>query len=682
MLYRRMFFWTISIAVLVFWTVPAFGQLVLWSRTYGGSSTDWGTSVQLTQDQGYIVSGHTYSFGAGAQDVYLIKNNSLGDTQWTRTYGGSGNDKAHRVEATVDGGYVVTAETRSFGAGGCDGYLIKTDSLGDTLWTRTYGGSNDDRVVSVQQTADGGYILAGYTESFGAGNKDVYLIKTDCFGITEWSRAYGGSGFDGAYSVRQTSDGGYVVAGKTGSFGAGGLDGYLIKTDSLGDTLWTRTYGGSEDEHAISVEQTADGGYIVAGYTESFGAGFIDVYLIKTDSLGDTLWAYTYGGSSEDVECLVQQTEDEGYIVAGYTESFGSDGRDAYLIKTDSLGDTLWSYAYGGSGVEMASSVQQTEDEGYIVAGYTGSFGAGSWDFMLTKFDSRGNACIGEFVSSTVLSISPTVSSPPTVVTSPATVVTNPPTTVTSPASEINTICELVCGDVICEAFLTSRRINVGHGPWAKPDPGYNSNWRHDFKIHIIPCDPMDVSVGDSADVFVDVDTSGTFDEDENYLAIVSSTDIDGEALDIAIKVYIGEELIDNDPCVAIYSINNIPIVDTLGNQIDYLCLDTFDPHGGDKPNISGTPKIISLKQNYPNPFNPETEISYFLLEPAQVRITVYNVLGRRIRTLVDEYQTEGLKRIHWDGKDDSDSNVASGIYFYRLDAAEYTETKKMVLMR
>jgi len=670
-----MFVWTIGIAVLVFWTVPAFAQNVLWSRAYGGSGTDWGSSVQQTRDGGYIVSGHTYSFGAGGRDVYLIKTNSLGDTLWIRTYGGSGNEVGGCVQQTEDGGYIVAGHTYSFGAGGQDAYLIKTNSLGDTLWTRTYGGSENDRAVSVQQTRDGGYILAGYTYSFG-GSDDVYVIKTDFVGDILWSYAYGASG---AYSVQQTTDGGYIVAGEIGSYGAGGLDAYLVKIDSLGDTLWSRTYGGSEDDRGISALQTTDGGYIVAGYTESFGAGYIDVYLIKTDSLGDTLWAYTYGGSDEDVECFVQQTADGGYIVAGYTESFGSDGRDAYLIKTDSLGDTLWSYAYGGSGVEMASSVQQTEDQGYVVAGYTESFGAGSRDAMLTKLDSRGNACIGEFVSSTVMGMSPIVTSPPTVVTPCATVVTCPPTTVTSPATEINTICELVCGDVICGAFLTPKRVNVHRGPLAKPNPGHS--WKHDFKIHIIPCEHMDVSVGDSADVFVDVDTSGSFDGDENYLAIVSSTDVDGEALDVAIKVYVGEDLIDNDPCVAIYSINHIPIVDTLANQIDYLCLDTFDPSGGGN---SGAPVSLALR-NHPNPFNPATSIQFSVvgeLPSVPTSLKIYNIRGQLVRTLVDEPKMTGRYEVIWDGKDETGAEVASGVYFYKLEAGEYTESQKMILMK
>jgi hypothetical protein len=188
----------------------------------------------------------------------------------------------------------------------------------------------------------------------------------------------------------------------------------------------------------------------------------------------------------------------------------------------------------------------------------------------------------------------------------------------------------------------------------------------------------MAVSLGDSADVFVDVDTSGTFDEDENYLAVLSSTDVDGEALDIAIKVYVGEDLIDNDPCVAIYSINHIPVVDTLGNQIDYLCLDTFDPPGDGG---SGAPVNLALR-NYPNPFNPKTEISYTLPEAAQVRVCIYNMLGQKVKTLANEYQAVGRKTISWDGTDEHGNRAASGIYFYRIKAGEFEDTKKMILMK
>jgi hypothetical protein len=194
----------------------------------------------------------------------------------------------------------------------------------------------DDEGHSVQQTSDGGYIVAGYTGSFGAGYYDVYLIKTNASGDTLWTRTYGGMSYDYSYSVQQTSDGGYIVAGRTESFGNGLSDVYLIKTNVSGDTLWTRTYGGASWDYGYSVQQASDGGYIVAGWTLSFG-NTRQVYLIKTNASGDTLWTRTYGGASYDYGYSVQQSSDEGYIVAGWTESFGN-GWQVYLIKTDSLG--------------------------------------------------------------------------------------------------------------------------------------------------------------------------------------------------------------------------------------------------------------------------------------------------------------------------------------------------------
>jgi uncharacterized delta-60 repeat protein len=363
-------------------TTAAFAQPnpdTLWTRTYGGSNGDGAYSVQQTADGGYVLAGITRSFGAGGVDFYLVKTNSQGEPLWTRTYGGSAEDTAYSVQQTADGGYVVAGRTVSFGAGSYDFYLVKTNGQGDTLWTRTYGGSSYDEATSVQQTADGGYIVVG------AGDDDFYLVKTNPLGDTLWTRTYGGISSDWAESVQQTADGGYIVAGFTESFGAAGSDFYLVKTNPLGDTLWTRTYGGSSYDWANSVDTTSDGGYIVAGTTESFGAGSKDFYLVKTNSLGDTLWTRTYGGSSSDGAGSVQQTADGGYIVAGYTSSFGAGMQDFYLVKTNSSGEPLWTRTYGGSSTDRAYSVQQTTDGSYVIAGFTASFGAGGYDFYLVK---------------------------------------------------------------------------------------------------------------------------------------------------------------------------------------------------------------------------------------------------------------------------------------------------------
>ncbi len=367
------------------------GAQVTYQRCYGGKGGEWGYSVQRTTDGGCIIASSTLSFGAGRSDVYLIKTDVHGDALWTRTFGGADYDVGYSVQQTADGGYIIAGSTRSLGSGRYDVYLVKTDVKGRMIWTRTYGDTNDDGARSVQQTADGGFIVAGCTESFGAGQGDVYLVRTDAVGDTMWTRTYGGAGHDEGFSVQQTTDSGFVIAGLTQSSGAGEDDVYLVKTDARGDTMWTRTFGGTDDDFGYSVLQTADGGYVVAGLNESFGAGGEDVYLIRTTTHGDTLWTRTYGGPSTDEAHSVQQTADGGFIVAGSTYSFGAGNFDAYLIRTDASGRALWTKTYGGTGDDGAWSVQQSPDGGFIMAGHASSAGTGGRDVLLVRTDSLGN---------------------------------------------------------------------------------------------------------------------------------------------------------------------------------------------------------------------------------------------------------------------------------------------------
>ena len=357
----------------------------LWANTFGESATDMGTSVQQTSDGGYIVSGSTLSSGSGGYDVWLIKTDGGGIEEWNQTFGGSFWDMGESVQETSDGGYIVAGYKWSSTAGQPDVWLIKTDASGTEEWNQTFGGSSDDRGYSVQQTSEGGYIVAGYTLSSGAGQSDVWLIKTDGSGTQEWTKTFGGSDSDEGYSVQQTYDGGYIVAGYTDSFGAGAGDIWLIKTDSSGIEEWNRTFGGSSDDRGCSVRQTADGGYIVVGKTESSGAGYSDVWLIKTDSSGIEEWNRTYGGIDWDFALSVVQTSDGGYIMVGDTYSSGAGAGDIWLIKTDTSGSEEWNQTFGGSSAEEGHSVAQTSDGGYIVAGYTESFGAGAGDIWLIK---------------------------------------------------------------------------------------------------------------------------------------------------------------------------------------------------------------------------------------------------------------------------------------------------------
>jgi hypothetical protein len=304
-------------------------------------------------------------------------------------------------------------------------------------FAKTYGGTSFDNAFSVRQTADGGYIVAGYTESFVAGDGDIFLIKTDANGNIIWAKTFGGTNWDEAFSVRQTSDGGYIVAGFTSSFNPSlGGDAFLIKTDANGNIIWAKTYGGTYYDNAYSVQQTSDGGYIVAGYAEFFSAGSYNIFLIKTNANGNIIWAKIYGGPYWEDAFSVQQTSDGGYIVAGRTNSFNGGGSyDIFLIKTDANGNIIWAKTYGGMNFDEAYSVQQTSDGGYIVAGYTRSFGAGSADIFLIKTNANGNisSCgIVRNVSPTVNTVSPTVTTPAPSVSSVSPFVYSVSPTVTS----------------------------------------------------------------------------------------------------------------------------------------------------------------------------------------------------------------------------------------------------------
>lgn len=270
-------------------------------------------------------------------DVYVIKTTTSGDTSWTKTYGGAGGDFGNSVKQTPDGGYIITGSTTNFGVVSSDVYLIKTNASGDTLWTKTFGGTGEDVGSSIALTTDGGYIITG---SFGE-TFDVYLIKTDANGNLSWSKTFGGGAADLGREVQQTMDGGFIIAGGANSFSLNSTtDFYLIKTNAGGDTTWTRIFGGTSYDRAESVQQTIDGGYIMAGIILDCANCPSDIYIVKTDAASDTLWTKRIGGMSEDLGFSIEQTTDGGYILGGWVQSFGAGNYDFYLIKTDGNGNS------------------------------------------------------------------------------------------------------------------------------------------------------------------------------------------------------------------------------------------------------------------------------------------------------------------------------------------------------
>jgi hypothetical protein len=364
------------------------GYMTGFNQTYDGTGDDYGSCMVATSDGGYAITGHNSSSSPFENaDVWLVKTDSAGNEQWTQTYGGTEADRVFSVVQTSDGGYAIAGGTASFGAGSSDAWLVKTDAAGNMQWNQTYGGINRDVGLSVVETSDGGYAIAGYTESYGAGDMDFWLVKTDAAGNEQWNQTYGGTAHDYGQSVVETSDGGYAIAGATTSFGAGDMDFWLVKTDADGTVQWNQTYGGTDWDYGFSVVESNDGGYAIAGITHSFGAGDADFWLVKTDASGTAQWNQTYGGTDSDLGCSVVQTSDGGYAIIGYTTSFGAGGADFWLVKTDASGTVEWTQTYGGTDDDFGYSVVETSDGGYALAGSTASYGAGGYDFWLVKTD-------------------------------------------------------------------------------------------------------------------------------------------------------------------------------------------------------------------------------------------------------------------------------------------------------
>jgi hypothetical protein len=377
-----------SIGVAFVLVLAAFAQPphLQWMRTFGGPQDDIGSCVRQTSDEGFIVVGTTDCISEVEGYIYLIRTNDNGDTLWTRTFGRNGFELGASVQETEDGGYVICGSTMPTGSAQQDVFLVKTDANGDTLWTRSYGEFGwCEQGYSVRQTSEGGYIIAGrcappYQYDW------VYLIKTDDLGIEQWHRFFScfSQTWQWAHSVCETRDGGYVVVGQAMN-AAAQYDVLLFRTDINGDTVWAKIFNIGGDDIGYSVEETSDQGYIVTGSS----SGQQDaLFLMKTDYRGDSLWTLRFRLDNGTLQGRsVQQTSDGGYVVAGIIYSL-QDG-DAYILKTDSLGDSLWACIIGEEGNDEAVSIQQTLDGGYVIAGTTQQQSGGDRDMWLIRLGSE-----------------------------------------------------------------------------------------------------------------------------------------------------------------------------------------------------------------------------------------------------------------------------------------------------
>ncbi|NOY88814.1 MAG: T9SS type A sorting domain-containing protein [FCB group bacterium] len=374
---------------------PLCAQKVLWSANYGGRYNEQANGCQATDDNGIILLGSTFSYGNGGYDIYMIKLDSLGDTLWSKTFGGDSTEYGYALQQTDDSGFIIVGCTNSFGYGKKDIYLLKTDALGNALWEKTIGGTEDDIGYSIRETVDHGFIICGVTKSYGAGYNDVYLVKTDSAGNMLWSKTYGGSGGEIGSAVQQTPDSGFILIGTTGSFGIGYSSMYVIRTDKNGDSLWTTTYGGNRSDLGYCVENTRDGGFIFAGATVPDGAGYYDAYLVKTDPSGNIEWEQTYGGNKEERAYSVLEEPNGNFIFTGKTDSYNS-FTNIYLVETDPIGNIVWSKYYGGSKTDEGHTIVEDNQQNYLLAGYSYSYSSGGSDVYLMKIKGSQTTDVNE----------------------------------------------------------------------------------------------------------------------------------------------------------------------------------------------------------------------------------------------------------------------------------------------
>lgn len=345
-----------------------------------------GHFVEQTRDGGLILTGWIESGGAGS-DLFLAKYDSAGGRLWQYTYRGNGFSDGHCVREVSGGGFIIAGETKSGDAYDHDVYVVRTDSKGVLQWEKTFGGARGDYAWSVQQTKDGGFIIAGGTESFGAGIYDVYLIKLDASGNEIWEKTYGGPASDCGYAVLQADDGGYIIAGNAESFGTGSPDVYLLKTDSEGNMVWQKTYGGSGSDYGWSLLKAPGGGYIIAGEKEVAGdqGGGFAAYLLQVDSAGEKIRENTYGGGSVSSfygACLAR----DGYALTGKKESAG--GYGLYAVKTTQDGSLTWEKTVEGTGTNSGYAIAQTRDGAFVVAGKKGLEKSAASEILMLKLKS------------------------------------------------------------------------------------------------------------------------------------------------------------------------------------------------------------------------------------------------------------------------------------------------------
>jgi hypothetical protein len=428
-----------------------YAQEVKWLKSYGGYGSDFLYSVEQTADGGFIlggmsesnISGDKLENSNGGWDIWIVKTDVSGTIQWQNTIGGSDYDEITSVQQTPDGGYIIGGSSDSYTSGDktednsglTDIWVIKLDNSGNIVWQNTIGGNQTDKLNAIVQTADGGYVLGGYSDSNISGDKtencyglfDYWILKIDSTGNVQWQKTFGGGNYDFLQSVKLTADGGFLLGGYSYSNisgvksenSNGSSDYWIIKTDSSGTIQWQNTIGGNSSDELFASQQTSDGGYVMGGRSLSNATGdktencigSSDYWIVKTDGSGNIIWQNTIGGSGDDAFYCLKQTSDDGFIIGGFSDSGISGDKtesnftahDFWVVKTDAVGAIQWQNNIGGGGNEVLVNIMETNDGDYMLAGFSNSTVSGEItdsnngadDFCLIRLTEKYNFITG-----------------------------------------------------------------------------------------------------------------------------------------------------------------------------------------------------------------------------------------------------------------------------------------------
>jgi hypothetical protein len=677
----------------------------IWMNAYGAGG-EYMMAVHNTPDGGLIMGGNTFTYGEGQSDFWLVKLDGEGNIQWSRTYGTSGDDDLMDTRVVPAGGYIMCGAREAELSTNKDIWVIRTDENGDTLWTWTAGDPLwPDWASSIEPMANGGFAVAATVGTPDEGPSDIALYLLDSGGNQNGYEAFGGmDGDEVAMAIRQTPDEGFIIAGWTQSFGSGPDDVYMVKTDDLGELEWQKWYGGSGADEGRDVILTSDGGYLIAGNTSSYGAGSSDFYIIKTNSSGDTLWTRAVGGTEFDIADAVVEATDGTIAVVGETESFGVGQMSVYIVAMDGTGYVHCTDTYGTDGLDDATAIVETPDQGFVIAGGTAPQGTYAWSGLALR--AYGQAPIvhsisdvpddqGRLVRIVWGRSSHDVTDGSPVITGYAiyrkygwaamgmrpdrengiTHLAYPPgdwdyvTTVPARYEDeystvVPTLCDSTASEGICwSSFFVSALTDEPGFYFDSPvDSGYSVD-------NLAPSPPANLHMPTADDLAWDEAP----EEDFDYFTVYGSPEPNlGSAVKIGYTI---------DPALDVssdrYTYYFVTATDFAGNEGEPATVENaYASCSG------GIPRDYALMQNEPNPFHAVTTIAFALPTKDRVRLEVIDVGGRIVRTLVADDVPAGTHSVVWDGRDDIGATVGPGIYFVHLSAGAFTADSKMLLLR